>query len=718
MFHRERRHHHLSLIRIAGPSRLNRMTLQEAKERASKLRALIDKYRYEYHVLDSSEVSDAELDSYKHELYKLEQQFPAVVTPDSPTQRVGGVALAQFVKVTHARPMLSMEDVFTPEEFDEWYARIGKLLERPRFDVFCMVKVDGLAMSLNYDDGVLTLAATRGDGKVGEDVTANVKTIESVPLSLRVPSEKEIDAFLARHKGACDARAVRAALTGKGPARIEVRGEVYMKQKDFERLNAAQRAANQEEFANPRNVSAGSIRQLDPKIAASRKLSFFAWDLVTDLGHATHDQEWELMAMLGFTVNREGALVKGVEGVRAFWAGMQEKRAKLGYWIDGSVVRVNDNAAFASLGVVGKTPRAIVAWKFPAEEATTVVEDVIWNVGRSGALTPVAKMKPTWVGGTTVQNASLHNADEIERLGLRIGDTIVLYKAGDIIPKVKRVVLELRPKGARAVAVPKKCPACGAPVERRDGEVAITCENKSCPAKQVEFMANLVSKRALDIDGLGYKVVETLMNDGLVARPGDLFRLKKETLADLERFGDKSAENLVAAIAHAAKTTLPRFIIALGIQHVGDETAVDIAEAFSTLEKFRHATREELTAVDGIGEVVAESVAAWLHEKEHQKMIDDMLDAGVQVARTVRAANQPWKGLKFVFTGELEKMTRDEAKAKARSLGAEVPESVSAKTTYVVAGPGAGSKLEKAKKLGVKTLDEAAFLALLAKAST
>jgi len=690
------------------------MDRSQARQRIDQLRKSIDRHRYLYHVLDEQEISDAALDSLKHELYKLEQEFPDLITPDSPTQRVGGRALAKFEKVRHATPMLSMEDVFAPEEFDEWHARVGKLLGRERFAVFCMVKVDGLATSLVYEDGLLSVAATRGDGRVGENITANIRTIDAVPLRLNAPPEALVAAFLKKHRGAVDEKKVRRALERHG-GRIEVRGEVYMTEKAFAALNEEQKKRGDEPFANPRNAAAGGVRQLDPGITAERKLSYFAWKLVTDIGQTTHAQEWELLPLLGFKVNREAARADGVGEVRSYWKRMQERRAKLGYWIDGTVVRVDDNAAFERLGVVGKTPRGLVAWKFPAEEATTVVEDVRWYVGRTGALTPVANLRPTWLGGTTVQHASLHNADEIERLGLRVGDTVILYKAGDIIPKVKKVLTELRPAGAKDVRVPKKCPVCGAAVERREGEVAIVCENAKCPAKQVEFLANFVSKRAFDVGGLGYKVVEQLMGHGLVARPGDLFRIKASDLIDLERFGETSAANLVAAIDKARRVTLARFIIAMGIMHVGDETAADLADRFGTLEKFRRAAKDDLESVSGIGEVVAGSVAAWLADKEHQRMIDDLLDAGVKVERARKPADQPWKGLSFVFTGELESMSRDEAKDKARSLGADVPGSVSKKTSYVVAGPGAGSKLENARKLGVKVLNEAEFLAMLGK---
>lgn len=688
------------------------MTKNEAAARIAKLRLLIDKHRYQYHVLDVQEISDAELDSYKHELYKLEQEHPDLITTDSPTQRVGGIALAKFDKVRHAEPMLSMEDVFSPDEFDEWYVRVGKLLGKPTYDVFCMVKVDGLANSLTYEDGMLKTAATRGDGLVGEDVTMNVRTIDAVPLALRKPEEAQIAAFLKKHKGACDEKKIRAALEGR-MKRIEVRGEVYMTEKAFAAINKEQAANGEEPFANPRNAAAGAVRQLDPKIAASRRLSYFAWKLVTDVGQTRHSQEWDLLPLLGFTVNAQSGLMTSKDGVHAFWKAMQEKRAKLGYWIDGSVVRVDDNAGFARLGTVGKTPRGMVAWKFPAEEVTTVVESVRWQVGRTGALTPVAEMRPIWLGGTTVQNASLHNLDEIERLDLRIGDTVVLYKAGDIIPKVKKVVVELRPRGAKAPLTPRKCPVCNEVVTRREGEVALVCENRACPAKQVEFMANLVSKRAFDIDGLGYKMVEQLMANGLIAKPGDIYRLSKEDLIDLERFGEKSAENLIASIATRKRVPLSRFIIGMGITHVGDETAVDLAERFGTLEKFRKASKEELVAIDGVGEIVAEAVASWLADSRHQRMVDDMLDARLKVERAEKPTDQPWKGTSFVFTGELEAMSRDDAKDKARALGADVPESVSKKTSYVVAGPGAGSKLDKAKKLGVRVLNEAEFLAML-----
>lgn len=657
------------------------MTREESKKRIQKLRESIERYRYEYHVLDRQSISDAVLDSLKHELYTLEQQYPDLVTPDSPTQRVGGKALSEFGKVRHATPLLSMEDVFSPDEFDVWYARVGKLLARDRFDVFCMVKVDGLALSLVYEDGVLVTAATRGDGHIGEDVTQNIRTIEAVPLRLH-----EI---------------IRG--------RVEVRGEVFMPEDAFKRLNATQKKRGEPEYANPRNVAAGSIRQLDPQVTASRPLSFFAWKLVTDVGQKKHSEEWKRLKELGFKVNPDAALAHSIADVRAYYERMMKRREELGYWIDGTVARVDDNRDFERLGVAGKAPRGIIAWKFPAEEATTEVLDVKWYVGRTGALTPVAVLKPTWIGGTTVQHATLHNADEIERLGVKIGDTVILVKAGEIIPKIIKVLKELRPRGAKDIHSPRKCPVCGELAVRREGEVAIVCPNKRCPAKQFEFMTHFVSKRAMDIDGLGGKIIEQLMASGLVKRPADIYRLKKDEVVEMERFGEKSAENLIDAIRASKIVPLGRFILALGIMHVGEETAQDLATRFGTLAKFRRATPEELTAVPGIGEVVANSVANWLGEREHQTMIDDLFAAGVHVQNVEKSKNQPLAGMSIVFTGELETMSRDEAKDKVRALGADPSESVSKKTSLVVAGPGAGSKLAKARKLGIKIVDEQEF---------
>lgn len=687
------------------------MTKADAQKRIAKLRQEIDRHRYLYHVLDRVEISDAALDSLKHELYTLEQQFPELITSDSPTQRVGGKPLPEFGKVSHQVPMLSIEDVFTEEELAAWTTRIGKLLPGTTFDTYCMVKIDGLAMSIVYEDGRLSTAATRGDGKIGEDVTENVKTIEAVPLTLRTPSEAELSAFFKAHPES-DAQRVRSFCAGM-VGRFEVRGEVYMTKKDFAALNARAKKEGSEPFANPRNVSAGSVRQLDSKITASRKLSFYAWDAVTDVGCGSHAAELALLRLLGVPVNPEGGLAHDGRDVQELFARIAKRREKLDYWIDGVVVRVNDNAAFAELGVVGKTPRGLVAYKFPAEQATTVVQEVHWQIGRTGVLTPLAVMDPVFVAGTTVRHATLHNADEIARLGLKVGDTVILEKAGDIIPKIVQVLPKLRTGKEKSIPIPKTCPACGEPVARREGEVAIRCENKRCPGKDMERLAHFVAKGAFDIDGLGPKILEQLHKEGLVSDPSDLFTLTKDELVGLERFAEKSADNTVAAIQAAKRISLPRFIVALGIMHVGEETAIDLAAHFGTLERIQSATFEELNGVPNIGEVVAKSIAEWFGERHNAAFVDRLLGVGVVVEKGEKQAIGPLSGKTFVFTGEMEKMTRDAAKNKVRTLGATTAESVSKKTDYVVAGPGAGSKLDKAKQLGVAILDEAAFFRLI-----
>ncbi|NBS41108.1 NAD-dependent DNA ligase LigA, partial [bacterium] len=540
------------------------MTKADAKKRIETLRESINQYRYEYHVLDRQPISDSALDSLKHELFKLEQEHPDLVTDDSPTQRVGGKALAKFQKVTHTRPMLSMEDVFTPEEFGEWFDRVKKLAGES-VGLWLMPKIDGLAVSLVYENGLLDSAATRGDGKIGEDVTVNARTIESIPLRIQ-----------SHFSG------VRRDGTNV-PGKIEVRGEVYIQTKDFQKLNQEQEINGEPTFANPRNAAAGSVRQLDPAITASRHLSFVAWDLVTDLGQKSHSEEWEILKELGFRATPDSIDAKSFEDVEKHWHAIQKKREKLGFWIDGMVVRVNDNATYDRLGVVGKTPRGLVAWKFPAEEVTTVVKDIQWFVGRTGALTPVAVVEPMFVGGTTVQHASLHNVEEIERLDVRVGDTVILYKAGDIIPKVKEVLTKLRPHGAKAAKAPTECPVCGSAVEKRDGEVAIYCTNKKCSAQNQE--AVLHAARAFEIDGIGPSTIVSLMEAGIVQLPPDLFLVTVDDVKGLEGFGDVSANKLVDEIQ--AKKTIPlsRFLMGLGIRNVGEETARDLAESFGSIDR-------------------------------------------------------------------------------------------------------------------------------------
>lgn len=688
------------------------MIKAEVKARIEKLREEINRYRYEYHVRDKLEISDAALDSLKHELFKLEQLYPDLITPDSPTQRVAGKPLPEFKKVEHKTPMLSLEDVFSKEEFNEWLERIKKVYPRGSFEFYAEIKMDGLAVSLVYTDGVLETGATRGNGRVGEDVTQNLKTIEAIPLRLRVPNEKEIGVFLDQFGQGIDEKKFSRKIA-RLEGRIEIRGEAFMTKKVLNFLNRELKKAGEPLLANPRNAAAGSIRQLDSAMTASRRLSFFGYALAGDFGLVTHEQAHELMKLLGVPTNPENRLCKNIEEAGKYHAHILKIREKLPYETDGVVATVNDDETFARLGVVGKTPRGGIAYKFPAEEATTRVLAVRWQVGRTGALTPVADLEPVLVGGTTVSHATLHNMDEIERLGLKIGDTIILERAGDVIPKVVKVLPKLRTGKEKAIHAPTHCPVCDHEVKRREGEVAIVCESKSCPAKHTERIIHFVSKKAFDIDGLGEKIVKQLMDVGLISTPADIFTLDKSKLTDLERFGEKSADNLTASIEAARRPTLARFIYGLGIMHVGEETAVDLASYFGTVGKFRAATIEELDKISGIGEVVAKSIIDWLADKQNQKLIDDLLKAGVSPQTVQVSKHRPLEGKVIVFTGELEGLTRDEAKDRARKLGADVSGSVSKNTDFVVAGSDPGSKYEVAKKLGVKIFDEREFLRLI-----
>lgn len=664
------------------------MTKLEVKKRIEKLKNVIAEHRYNYHVLDRSTISEAALDSLKHELYTLEQQFPDLITPDSPTQRVGGKPLDKFDKIRHARLMLSMEDVFTQEEFEAWLKRVEKLSGEKIKNLFCMPKLDGLAISIVYRNGVLATAATRGDGSVGEDVTLNVKTIESVPLSLRIPKRQKI------------------------PSYVEVRGEVYFTTKEFEKLNRQMEKEGRPVYANPRNTAAGSVRQLDPSITASRGLSFVAWDLEGDFGQETMEEEWKLLEQLGFRPAPESCLTSSIGEVRRRWEWLQERREKLGYWVDGMVARVNDNPLFERLGVVGKTPRGLVAWKFPAEEATTRVEKIQWAVGRTGALTPVAVVEPTWIGGTTVRHASLHNLDEIERLDVREGDTVVIYKAGDIIPKIKEVILKLRTGGTRKTRGPTKCPVCGSRIERREGEVAMYCTNPTCFVQDRE--AILHAARAFDIDGLGPQTIVALLESGLITGPADLFILNANDLLELEGFAEILANKIVDQIQAHKQISLPRFLLALGIRNVGEQTAIDIAHYFGTLENVIQATLEELISVEGIGEVVARSVRDYFDEARNRKLVNDYLKNGIEVlAQKTSTKKTQATGKTFVVTGTLKSLSRDEAKDAIRRFGGKVASSVSRKTDFVVVGEDPGSKVDEAKKLGIPTLNEREFLDMI-----
>lgn len=688
------------------------MTEKEAQARIESLRKAIDHHRYLYHVLDQQEISDAALDSLKHELFTLEQQFPQLITPNSPTQRVGGKPLARFAKVTHRFRMLSIEDVFNAEELYEWRARLLKLVPGMTSQFFSEIKMDGLATSLEYENGVLFRASTRGDGTIGEDVTASIKTIEAIPLELRKPTEQEIIAFVKRFN-AIDEKKLRDRIKNFSGT-IEIRGEVFMEKRVFEELNVELKKEEKPLFANPRNAAAGSIRQLDPRVAASRRLTFFGYGFMEEesFGLTTHEQCHALISLFGIKINPYDQLCETLAEVERFHAQIKKDREKLPFWTDGVVVTINDNVLFTKLGVVGKTPRGIVAYKFPAEQVTTIVEEVKFQVGRTGVLTPVAHLRPVFVAGTTVSHATLHNIDEIERLGVRVGDTVIIEKAGDIIPKVVSVVKEMRSGNEKKIEYPTHCPICESPVERREGEVALVCSNRSCFGQERERFIHFVSKKAFNIEGLGDKILEQLISIGLVQTPADLFTLTVGDIQPLERFAEKSAMNLIEAIQKRKRVDLSRFVYALGIRHVGEQTAIDLAQYFGTLEKVMDASPEDLLCVPQIGTVVSESFGEYFSNQKNRALVDELLKNGVQVSQVKISTHRPLAGKTFVLTGTLLSLTRDEATARIRVLGGAVSSSVSKETDYVIAGEATGSKYAKAQKLGVRILSENEFVTL------
>jgi len=676
------------------------MTKQQAKQRIEKLKKVINYHRYLYHVLNRQEISDAALDSLKHELYELEQQFPEFITPDSPTQRVAGKPLAGFQKVEHKIPMLSIEDIFAEEELRDWEDYLKKLMPSEKFEYFAELKIDGFAISLLYENGIFKIGSTRGTGKIGEDVSQNLKTIESIPLKLELHGKlpnKEIEERIKK-------------IIKKGE--IEIRGEVYMDVKDFERLNKELAKRGEKTFANPRNLAAGSIRQLDPKLAASRPLKFLAYDIVADLGQKKHSEEHQILLALGFKTD-EGRKCQNLPEAVEFWKAVGEKREKLPFQIDGVVINVNDNEIFQKLGVVGKSPRGVRAFKFSPKQTTTIIEDIKLQVGRTGAITPVAVLKPVEVGGVKISRATLHNEDEIKRLGVKIGDTVIVGRAGDVIPDVIQVLPELRTGKEKEFKMPKVCPVCGARLKRREREVVWRCPNPKCRARKREYFYHFVSRKAFDILGLGPKIIDRLLDEGLISDPADLFLLKEDDISHLERFAEKSAKNLILAIQSKKKITLAKFIYALGIRNVGEETSQDLAEKFCSFEKLKNASFPELQKIMDIGPVVAKSIYEFFPEKRNLKFIEKLKKVGVQILEEKKPKQQPLKGKIFVLTGSLETMTREEAKEKIRILGGEISESVSKKTDYVLVGKEPGLKYQIAKKLGVKTINEEQFLRML-----
>ena len=663
------------------------------RQRIEKLRAEIEHHNYRYHVLDDPEIPDAEYDRMLVELRALEGEYPQLVTPESPTQRVGGAPVSGFAAVRHRTPMLSLDNAFSRDEVEAFDRRVRERLETDREITYsCEPKLDGLAVSLTYRDGTLELGATRGDGAVGEDVTHNIRTIQSVPLRL----------------------------TGRGwPKLLEARGEVFLSLAGFRDMNRRAAEKGEKVFVNPRNAAAGSLRQLDPRLAASRPLEIFFYGAALAEGSTLPGRHSEILKALrgwGLRTSPEMQVVKGVDGLLGYYEQMGRRRSKLPYQIDGVVYKVDSVAEQRELGFIARAPRWAIAHKFPAEEEMTRVKAIEWQVGRTGALTPVARLEPVFVGGATVSNATLHNIDELQRKDVRVGDMVILRRAGDVIPEVVRVMLDKRPARTSAVRLPTACPVCGSSVEREEGEAIARCTGALvCSAQLKESLRHFASRRALDIEGLGTKLIDQLVDAGLVRDAADLYRLTPKRLAELERMGEKSAANLIEALDRSKETTLARFLFALGIRDVGESTAEALARHFRTLDALRRASAAEIEQVPDIGPVTAGHLHAFFAEKRNAKVIDNLVRLGVHWPETPRAAarSEVLGGKTFVLTGALTNLSRDDAADRIRELGGKVSGSVSKKTDYVVVGAEPGSKLRKATELGVRIIDEGEFLKLI-----
>lgn len=661
--------------------------------RAAQLRSELAEHNHKYYVLDDPDIPDAEYDRLFHELKALELEYPELRTPDSPTQRVGAAPLSEFISVSHEMPMLSLDNAFTSDDLVAFNKRLAERLNSEiEFEFVCEPKYDGIAVSLLYEQGKLIRGATRGDGSAGEDITQNVKTIGSIPLALR---------------------------GGGHPKRLEVRGEIYISKVGFEKLNKKAIAADEKAFANPRNAAAGSLRQLDSSITATRPLTMCAYSVgLVDGGQLPnkHADVLQQLSEWGFLTSVETQVVVGVEGCIHYYEQLEQKRDNLGYDIDGIVYKVNDLELQERLGFVSRAPRWAIARKFPAQEEITRLLDVEFQVGRTGAITPVARLEPVFVGGVTVSNATLHNKDEIERLGVRVGDYVIVRRAGDVIPKVASVVLSKRADDVTEVQFPESCPVCNSAVETLEGEAVARCTGGFvCEAQRKEAIKHYAGRKAMDIDGLGDKLVEQMVDEGLINSIADLYQLKKENVANLERMGEKSAENLINAIEHSKTTTLAKFVYSLGIREVGEATARNLAIYFSELEKIAEAGAEQLQEVEDVGPIVARYVEDFFNLDVNTSVVAQLQASGVSwPAETAEErASRPLAGKTYVLTGTLETMSRSEGKERLLALGAKVAGSVSAKTDCVVAGPGAGSKLKKAEDLGVDVLDETQFADML-----
>ena len=659
---------------------------------ADKLRREIRHNEYLYYVLDAPEITDAEYDRMMVRLRELEARYPDSIPADSPTQRVGGRASSQFTEVRHLEPLLSLGNVFSAEELRAFDERVRSGLPAgSKVEYVMEPKIDGLACSLIYENGKLVRAATRGDGVVGENVTANVRTIRSIPLTLKVPDGETV------------------------PELLDVRGEVYMPRQAFMRLNEQRAERGESEFANPRNAAAGSLRQLDPQVTASRSLSFFAYYLVGEGAQPKHSESLALLAHYGFKVSENYKVVENIDEAIKYIGDFNELRQGLSYDTDGAVIKVNDVYQQRILGATGKDPRWATAYKYPPEQAETTLEDIDWRVGRTGVLTPTAVLTPVKLSGSVISRATLHNEDFIRAKDIRIGDRVVINKAGEIIPEVLRVVVEKRTGDEKEVEIPSVCPECGWRVERQGEEAAIRCTNPHCPALGREGLIHFVSRDAMNIDGCGPSVINALLDAGLVRDAADLYSLRKDDLLKLERMGEKSADNLLAALAESKKNELDKLLFALGIRHVGAKVARILATEFGSMEKLQQAQPEELAQIRDIGDKIAESVVTWLNVPANIDLVERLAAAGLTMTFTPTASQEdnPFFGKTLVFTGTMPTLGRAEAKTMAQDVGAKVSGSVSKKTDYVIAGAEAGSKLEKAQQLGVTIIDEAEFLRLL-----
>ena len=659
---------------------------------ADKLRREIRHNEYLYYVLDAPEITDAEYDRMMVRLRELEARYPDSIPADSPTQRVGGRASSQFTEVRHLEPLLSLGNVFSAEELRAFDERVRSGLPAgSKVEYVMEPKIDGLACSLIYENGKLVRAATRGDGVVGENVTANVRTIRSIPLTLKVPDGETV------------------------PELLDVRGEVYMPRQAFMRLNEQRAERGESEFANPRNAAAGSLRQLDPQVTASRSLSFFAYYLVGEGAQPKHSESLALLAHYGFKVSENYKVVENIDEAIKYIGDFNELRQGLSYDTDGAVIKVNDVYQQRILGATGKDPRWATAYKYPPEQAETTLEDIDWRVGRTGVLTPTAVLTPVKLSGSVISRATLHNEDFIRAKDIRIGDRVIINKAGEIIPEVLRVVAEKRTGDEKEVEIPSVCPECGWRVERQGEEAAIRCTNPHCPALGREGLIHFVSRDAMNIDGCGPSVINALLDAGLVRDAADLYSLRKEDLLKLERMGEKSADNLLTALAESKKNELDKLLFALGIRHVGAKVARILATEFGSMEKLQQAQPEELAQIRDIGDKIAESAVTWLNVPANIDLVERLAAAGLTMTFTPPASQEdnPFFGKTLVFTGTMPTLGRAEAKTMAQDVGAKVSGSVSKKTDYVIAGAEAGSKLEKAQQLGVTVIDEAEFLRLL-----